>query len=654
MSLKGKESKSATGRALGHEADTPFAFSVLQALEAVVRANKNIVHETAAKLIEQNPSGLWSIKDRIPTKQSYDADAGKVVSVPDSQFEDAPNVVIVKRDGKKKYLVFEGADGLKLARSLKKESLKHAYAWVSALTRTYAMMRTALVPTFILRNMRADFLQLTINMTAEQKVKMIPQVFKNMKDSWVAVFTYERDGKAKGALATYANEFFSNGGQIAGFGVQSVDKINQGLNRHVKKHGKLMTNFGMPALKFYEYVERGNASIETGTRLALYAAMRKEGKSIRDSIEAGKNITVNFNRKGELGPLVNSVYMFSNVAVQDAARSLKAITGKNGAAVVVGLLGAAFAASMLNNRGDDDDEDKTGAGRYKNIPESEKKRNIIIKIGGKYVKQPIRGIWAWIYYAGTKAGDVAFGKYESYKAALDVAASALDTINILGTSGSVAQFVTPTILDPVVQHIENKSYTGDPMRQQKFTDAQPDSTTGMKRTPGWMKATAKGLNKATGGDEATKGWIDVAPETIKHVIDTLAGGIGTDVSYGVGFASDAVKGDYDVDKTPVVRDVVRDLPDTTRRYYEAKDKFDAGVYAVNHYKTAKERSAYYLENPFMKPSLADRIKTLHKTIKELREKESKTDVKERKATLEARRLRLQSTVLRLMDTDAKK
>jgi hypothetical protein len=169
-----------------------------------------------------------------------------------------------------------------------------------------------------------------------------------------------------------------------------------------------------------------------------------------------------------------------------------------------------------------------------------------------------------------------------------------------------------------------------------------------------MKATAKGLNKATGGDEATKGWIDVAPETIKHVIDTLAGGIGTDVSYGVGFASDAVKGDYDVDKTPVVRDVVRDLPDTTRRYYEAKDKFDAGVYAVNHYKTAKERSAYYLENPFMKPSLADRIKTLHKTIKELREKESKTDVKERKATLEARRLRLQSTVLRLMDTDAKK
>jgi hypothetical protein len=653
FSLKRKESKSATGRAEGHEADTPFAFSVLQSLEAVGRANKNKVYETAAKLIEQNPSDLWRVEKRIPTKQAYDAESGKVISVPDVQFEDAPNVVIVKRDGKKQYLVFEGADGLKLARSLKKDSLQKAPVIVSALTRTYAMMRTAMVPTFILRNLRADFLQLTINMTAENKARMVPEVFKSMKDSWQAVWTYERDGKASGALDGYANEFFGNGGQIAGVGVQTVDKINQTLNKHVKKHGAMMQK-AMKAEHFYEYIERGNATIETGTRLALYATLRKQGYSISDSIEAGKNITVNFNRKGELGPLVNSLYMFSNVAVQDAARSVKALSGKNGKAVVLGLLGAGFLAAMLNNGDDDDKDNKDGAGSYKNIPESEKQRNIIVKIGGKYVKQPIRGIWAWIYYAGTKAGDVAFGKYDASKAAKNVAGAAFDTINFLGTSGSVAQFVTPTILDPVVQHLENKDWKGDPMRQRKFTDAQPDSATGMKRTPDWIKATAKGLNKVTGGDDATKGLIDVAPETIKHVIDTLTGGLGTDASYAVGAVSDAAKGDFDVDKTPFVRDVVRDLPDSTREYYAAKDKFDAGVYAVNHYKTAKERSAYYLENPFMKPNLADRIKTLHKTIKELREKESKTDVKERKATLEARRLRLQSTVLRLMDTDAKK
>lgn len=653
FSLKRKESKSATGRAEGHEADTPFAFSVMQSLEAVGRANKNVVYETAAKLIEQNPSDLWHIEKRIPTKQAYDSESGKVISVPDAQFEDAPNVVIVKRDGKKQYLVFEGADGLKLARSLKKDSLQKAPAMVSALTRTYAMMRTAMVPTFILRNLRADFLQLTINMTAENKARMVPEVFKSMKDSWQAVWSYERDGKASGALAGYANEFFSNGGQIAGVGVQTVDKINQTLNKHVKKHGTFMKNV-MKAEHFYEYIERGNATIETGTRLALYATLRKQGYSISDSIEAGKNITVNFNRKGELGPFVNSLYMFSNVAVQDAARSVKALSGKNGKAVVLGLLGAGFLAAMLNNGDDDDEEDKTGAGSYKNIPESDKQRNIIIKVGGKYIKQPIRGIWAWIYYAGTKAGDVAFGKYDSAKAAKNVAGAAFDTINFLGTSGSVTQFLAPTIFDPVIQHRENRDWKGSPIYQRKFTDAQPDSATGMKRTPEWIKATAKGLNRLTGGDDATKGLIDVAPETIKFGIDTLAGGIGTDASYAVGAVSDAAKGNFDVDKTPFVRDVVRDLPDSTREYYVAKDKFEAGVYAVNHYKTAKERSAYYRKNPFMEPRVAERIKNLNKTIKEIRESESKTDKDDRKKLLEARRLRLQATMLRLMETGVKK
>ena len=56
----------------------------------------------------------------------------------------------------------------------------------------------------------------------------------------------------------------------------------------------------------------------------------------------------------------------------------------------------------------------------------------------------------------------------------------------------------------------------------------------------------------------------------------------------------------------------------------------------------------------MKPTTAERIKNLNKTIKEIRESESKTDKDDRKKLLEARRLRLQSTVLRLMDTDATK
>ena len=383
--LKRKESKHATGRQDGDEADTPFVFSVLQALEAVIRASKNTVMETAAKQIEAAPSSLWRIETELPKKHIYDADTGKVKTVPDTAFEDKPKVVVWKRDGKKHYMVFEGADGMKLARALKKDSLAQVPAMVSALTRGYAMMRTSLVPTFIIRNLRADWLQMTLNMSAEDKIRMVPAVFKNMAAAWQAVWTYERDGKPTGPLAAHAAEFFSNGGQIAGVGVQTVDKINSTLDRHVRKHGFLGRAY-MRTLQFRDYIDRANAMIETGTRLALYATMRRQGHSISEGVEAGKNITVNFNRKGELGPLMNSLYMFSNVAVQDAARTVQALRGKNGKAIAGGLLAAGFLASMLNNTGDDDEEGKDGGGAYSNILESEKQRNIIIKVGGKYVK----------------------------------------------------------------------------------------------------------------------------------------------------------------------------------------------------------------------------------------------------------------------------
>jgi hypothetical protein len=560
--------------------------------------------------------------------------------VPDSQFETSPNVVIYKENGDKKYIVFDGVDGMKLSRSLNRDTLVKAPAIIGTLTRAYSMMRTSLVPTFIIRNLRADLLQLSLNMTAEKKADLIKDVYKNLLPSWKSVWTYERDGKASGSLGKYANEFFENGGQIAGLGVQAVDKIHSGLYKRSKHHG-VAGNVVRKAMHAYEYVERSNASVETGTRLALYVAMRKAGYSISDSVEAGKNITVNFNRKGELSPAINALYMFSNVAIQDAFRTGKALSSKRGMALAGSVMIAGFLASLLNN-GDDDDE-------YKNIPEQEKQRNILIKLNGKYVKQPIRGIWAWLYYTGTKAGDVYAGGYDPAKAGLEVGAGAVDLLNFLGSSGSVYQFLSPTITDPIVQMAEGKNWYGGPMFQRKFKDSQPDSDTALSATPSWMKGAAQGLNRMTGGDDVTKGYIDMAPETIKHVIDTLMGGVGTDIANTAGAAQDIAQGNFRPERTPFVRDFVRSTPDSTARYYESLSKYEDAKYRYDNYDKASDKRRLIYETPYMRPSSAERLKDISDEVKELRKKEKEAKSDAMKNAYRMKRVRLQDRLIGIIE-----
>ena len=244
---------------------------------------------------------------------------------------------------------------------------------------------------------------------------------------------------------------------------------------------------------------------------------------------------------------------------------------------------------------------------------------------------------------------MAFGKGNPGEAAKNVAAAALDTMNFLGTSGSFWQWVSPTIFDPFIQGWENKDWKGDPIRLRKFNDAQPDSAVGKKGTPSWMKTTAKGLNSLTGGDDVTKGYIDVTPETIKHVIETLLGGVGTDVSFAAGAIADATRGEFDVDRTPFVRDAVRDLPDVTRRYYTVLDKFNEGMYRMNHYETRRDKDKLAAELPYLNTANATRIKNLNTRIKDLRERETTDKDEGRRRHHEAQRLRLQQTVVSLVE-----
>ena len=98
--------------------------------------------------------------------------------------------------------------------------------------------------------------------------------------------------------------------------------------------------------------------------------------------------------------------------------------------------------------------------------------------------------------------------------------------------GTIPQAISPTFLDPFVQHAENKNWLGNPIKPEQpkfgsqkkesdlyFSSARPNSI--------WV---SKKLNEWTGGNAVEKGNIDVSPEILDHYYDSFTGGTGRFIS----------------------------------------------------------------------------------------------------------------------------
>ena len=68
------------------------------------------------------------------------------------------------------------------------------------------------------------------------------------------------------------------------------------------------------------YVEGVNDAFEQAVRLGAYIEARRAGASKQRAAQLSKNITVNFNKSGELTPSINSWFLFFNAAVQGTSR----------------------------------------------------------------------------------------------------------------------------------------------------------------------------------------------------------------------------------------------------------------------------------------------------------------------------------------------
>ena len=562
-SVRGSASKRATGSS--RPVIDILGNLVSQRERAIVRSEKTRVGTALWGLAVTNPNeDFWlavdpnAVKDPAKTIQALinlginPIDAQNIVKEPTQAYVDpktglatqrvnpnlrsADNVFAVRINGEEKYVFFNNNEerAIRMARALKNLDapemgflLGKVFGPVS---RYFSSINTQYNPIFgvvnLIRDTGGAAANLTTTAIADRKAEVLSP--SNLAGAMRGIYTdvrAERKGNPRppGSWAQLWQEFQDVGGQTGYRDNHATaddraktlqSEINQISEGKLKGAGRAMFNW----LSDY------NETLENAVRLSAYKAGIEKGLSKEQAASIAKNLTVNFNRKGEIGAQAGALYAFFNASVQGTARLAETMAGPAGKTIMAGglLLGVAQ-AMLLAAAGFRDDEP----------PDFVKERSLVIPTGnGKYVAIPLplglnmipntgRVLTEWALAGGKNPG----------KRMGQIFGSILTSFNPIGGGGWSVQTLAPTAIDPLVALGENRDWTGKKIAKEDRSGTAP--TPGFSRAKenaSWFSMNlAKFLNLASGGTSYKPGAVSPTPDQLDYLIGQATGGVGREL-----------------------------------------------------------------------------------------------------------------------------
>ena len=578
--IQGKESRRALGRR--SKADSPLVQVMADLTEKTIRNRKNEVGQSLLKLAENNPDSMfWQVftADNPDTKDTWNAQAKKVVTGPVDMARD-DRYFGVKRDGKAYYIRIEDQRILDTMRKVGPQAQGVLINAMGAATRWLSFVNTAANPQFVITNFLRDIQAAGINILAEQskeggriegeELAARAVNLKNVGGAVAAIADYHRNKrtqpKAGNDYQAYYQEFMETGGKTGFFDSPDLDKIAKDLNGRLKEAGvgKKVKEVGKNILDF---VTDYNTSVENGIRLSTYVEARKVGLSPKKASSLAKNLTVNFNRKGDHGQVLNSAYMFFNAAVQglaqfsatmspfqvDSKGDWKLQRRVNTAQKVAGgiIVSAAMLANLNRLVGGEDDD---GEAYWDKVSPAIRERNIVFMKpdgSGEYYKFPLPYGYNFFYNLGDVLEGSVYGSarrkpklmsqaLESFITAFSP--MALHSADTLGERMFIS--ATPSIAVPAAELVTNTNFFGgDIVREPNPYGAQMAASHNYwSTTKGPYIAIAQFMNDTVGNGSSYKsgsvdplGFMfdadvldistDVSPDTLEHLLEYSLGGI---------------------------------------------------------------------------------------------------------------------------------
>jgi hypothetical protein len=650
--VRGNFSRRATGSERG--VIDILANSAMQRERAIIKAEKNRVAQAMFGLAVQSPNpDFWLPIDPMaevdpaaaqdllsfglsqqdldflmkePRQKAVDKNSGQVVERINATLRNNENVMSMRFNGRDRYVFFNpnnprSARMISSLKNLDADQLGYILGNVSKITRWFASVNTQYNPIFgaynFLRDVQGAALQLSDTPLAKDRKAVVAGTLPALKGIYSALRA-ERDGQVVNTpWATLWNEFQEEGGQT---GFRDQFSRSQERAEALEKELKMVTEGKLKSAgrATINWLSDYNDSMENAVRLSAYKAALDRGIGKQEAASIAKNLTVNFNRKGQIAAQAGALYAFFNAAVQGTTRLAQTLRGPAGKKIMAGgfLLGT-MQAALLAAAGFDDEEP----------PEFVRERNLILPIGGdKYLTFPMP---LGYHVIPSTSRIITEWALSGFKDTPDRIASLtgmyLEAFNPVGNAGWSAQTLAPTFADPIVALTENRDWTGKPIARKDFSNLDP--------TPGYTRAKdtasefstqiAKFLNYASGGTEFKPGVLSPTPDQLDYLIGQVTGGIGREVLKAEQTALKTATGeDLPPYKIPVVGRFYGETKSSAAesgRFYKNLTKLNEHENEIKGRRENREPVADYLqENP--EARLAPMARKTYSDIQKLRKR----------------------------------
>ena len=415
-------------------------------------------------------------------------------------------------------------------------------------------------------------------------------------------------------------QFMMNGGETGYANVRDIEQHKNDIRRELKRaNGKLSIAKAFNLLS--ERLDEYNRAVENCARFAAYLTSREMGRTVERSIYDAKEISVNFNKKGSGAKFMKAVgqtkigntsafisgigrsgFVFWNAAIQGTTNlgrqfkkhPIKAFVG----AATMFLLGALVAGIGMGDG--DDDED---ANSYWNLPEYVRRSNILFKVGDQWVSIPLPVEYRAVYGMGELMVSAMSGKEHFTDSELGKAIAGQMTqvlpIDFLEGGGGVKAFV-PSAIKPFAEVYSNKSWTGMPIyKDTPFNKNMPEWTKVYKSANKYLVNVAKVLNETTGGDNYTKGTIDINPAQIEYLLNGYFGGVSSTIDK-LTKSAETIAGEreYDPRNFLLLNRVLKNGDERTEarainnEYMRVKEEHDILKARIKHYENDTDKGIF--------------------------------------------------------------
>lgn len=677
---------------------------------AILQGNKNLMKQSFMNMVMNHPTDVSTMR-----KAWYVYDQAKdewTISMPEIQDNDTPEIISQKisdheekmKNLKEKGLATQKSSGLNIDyRILKNNISQHAVVVknggkdyiiyvngnpraaqaVNGLTNPYAEKNpifnsisranrwlaanfTTRNPAFVMSNLARDMIFSMSAIGIKEDAKYSAKFRKNLFVAIPTVFDCIR-GKCKNSQSDmYFKEFVKNGGETGYMHLNDVDKYK----KKVKKELSKITGERGSAKAALDYtlerLEDFNRWAEDVSRFAVYMTSRQMGRSIVDSVNDAKEVTVNFNKKGAgyktggffgiTAGIMRNLYLFFNASAQSLS-NFNRLRVKNpvrfystlGGFIAAGVIMPVINDFLYNVLGGGDDNP------YNDLPEWVRRNNLCIYAGnGQFVTIPLPIELRAFYGLGDYAYQLSTGREKPTPTGIakGTVSQLADLLPLNPTGNEGLKTFMPDALSPIFEtYVWNEDFTGKPIAKlTPFNERDPEWKRVYKGTSGWLVDASKFFNDLTNGggpgSDFRKGFIDFNPAKVENLLESYFGGMakflnqsGKTIYYG---AKSMAEGEMDENlvarNVPIVNRFYNKVDDRNAfsgintEYFNLRDEMEQFKYELNgvkkNYRNNPEEYRQIVNSDMFRKYMKykpyqDRLDRLYKMAKELEGQERK-------------------------------